>query len=275
MLAGRSELIRQEIAAGTGAGIDIEIDNTGVQSGLKIWFSDLGRGHSPIVTLHPAGLHRYSAQMMFGNFARETISQMQRADDEEVQLARALVRSIGGSASVLVNGKDDLNRWTINGPAFTISAEKRNIDRRFGEAVLRETCREIVTPILAAMAELYGYDVVDEPDTSEPAGALEGAVRITTVRRRERNPRSRLLCLRLHGEICVVCGLQPQLVYGDAGGIIEVHHVQPVGLLNAPKMYDPSTDLIPLCPNCHRAVHTRRPIPWSPGELKSRLGVDG
>jgi 5-methylcytosine-specific restriction protein A len=67
----------------------------------------------------------------------------------------------------------------------------------------------------------------------------------------------------------VVCGLEPRRVYGEAGSIIEVHHLEPVSSLVEPRPYDPRTDLVPLCPTCHRALHTRRPIPLSIEELKT------
>ena len=44
----------------------------------------------------------------------------------------------------------------------------------------------------------------------------------------------------------------------------------PMGL-SVVEEYDPATDLIPLCPNCHRAVHTRRPVPWTPANLADRF----
>ena len=130
-------------------------------------------------------------------------------------------------------------------------------------------CREAIVPLMAAMAELIGYDVIDEEDSE--AHACEGAILVSTIRRRERNPRNRLLCIRLHGEKCACCGMEPRSVYGEAGGIIEVHHLEALSLLAAPRPYDPAIDLAPLCPNCHRAVHTRRPMPFSLAELRALM----
>jgi 5-methylcytosine-specific restriction protein A len=120
---------------------------------------------------------------------------------------------------------------------------------------------------MAAMAELIGYDVIEEEH--EEDHAIEGTVLVSTIKRRERNPRNRLLCIRLHGERCACCGLAPRTVYGDAGGIIEVHHLEALSLQEVPRPYDPAIDLAPLCPNCHRAVHTRRPIPLGLDELRA------
>ncbi len=119
---------------------------------------------------------------------------------------------------------------------------------------------------MAAVAELIGYDeVIPEQENYEQA--WEGEEKRSVILRRERNPRNRLLCLRLHGEICKVCGLDSKEFYGELGSIIEVHHLVPLSSISEARPYDPATDLIPLCPNCHRAVHTRRPEPWPPEDI--------
>ena len=271
MLAEKQALILREVEEGTGAQIGAELYQKTPQSGIRLWFTDLGLNHSPIVTLQPKGLHRFEACLTFGDFAADTIRQMQRAGDEEVQLARALVKSVSKGADVRIGTDQSLDSWSIDGASFTIAAERRGIDGRFGDDALAATCRELVIPILAAMAELYGYDPVEEvvPDGHEPF--VEGSVRLSLVKRRERNPRNRLLCLRLHGAECIICKLDPRSFYGNAGSIIEVHHLQPLSVSGEAREYDPASDLVPLCPNCHRAVHTRRPVPWSPEAIRDGL----
>ena len=123
---------------------------------------------------------------------------------------------------------------------------------------------------MAAMAELIGYDVIEDL-RHEEVPAYEGAILQSVVKRRERNPRNRLLCIRIHGERCFACGSEPRMTYGDAGSIIEVHHLEPLALLMESRPYDPRTDLVPLCPNCHRMVHTKRPIPLTMDDLKAIL----
>lgn len=271
MLAEKQALIRREVEEGTGAAICLEEDKSGVQTAIRLWFADLERIHSPVVTLRPTGLRRFEAKLVFGNFAADTIRQMQRASAEEVQLARALVGSIATSADVKIGNDQTTDNWLINDGGFTIIAEKRGIESRFDDNSVADTCRELVIPILAAMAELYGYDPVEELVPPDEEALTEGAVKLTVIRKRERNPRNRLLCLRIHGAACKICDLDPGELYGEAGNIIEVHHLQPLSLAGEPRPYDPATDLVPLCPNCHRAVHTRRPVPWVPAELKNLL----
>jgi 5-methylcytosine-specific restriction protein A len=267
MLAAKQSFILREVEEGTGAAICLEEDRSGMQTGLRLWFADLPRSHSPIISLRPVGLRRFRATLTFGSFAADTISQMNHADPEEVQLARALVASVAGSAAVRFGDEQSLDSWYINDGSFSLTAEKSDIAERFEDDALTATCRELVIPILAAMAELYGYDAIEE--AVDPAGEIEGALSISVVRRRERNPRNRLLALRIHGELCKVCGFDPGSRYPGLRSIIEVHHIHPLSALSEPRAYDPSEDLIPLCPNCHRAAHTRRPLPWSPDELRA------
>ncbi|MER9710722.1 HNH endonuclease [Mesorhizobium sp. M0213] len=274
MLAAQQALIRREVEDGTGAAVGVETVRDGAQTGLRLWFDDLGRARSPIVELVPRGLKRYEARLRFASFSAGTITQMQVAQPEEKQLARALIRSAASGAEVTIPGQS-LEDWDIRDSSFSIIALQKGVEDRFGADALTATCRAMVIPMLAAMAELYGYDPILPPEAPSLEGEIEGTVLISVVRRRERNPRNRLLCLRIHRPICGVCGTDPTAVYGDAGHIIEVHHIQPLSLAGEPRAYDPETDLIPLCPSCHRAAHTRRPMPWSPDELRAILGRDG
>lgn len=267
MISARQDIIRTELEAGTGAEIGMDIDQSGTRTGLRIWFSDLDVRHGPVAELRPFGLRGYRVILGFGKFAGEVVRQIQAASAEDVGLARALVASISPAVNVEFSGqgRDD---WRVASGAFTVTATARSLPDNRDEAVT-VVCREVMVPLMAAMAELIGYDVIEDEATE--TNALEGAILISTVKRRERNPRNRLLCIRLHGEKCACCGFDPRSVYGEAGGIIEVHHLEALSLLDAPRPYDPSTDLAPLCPNCHRAVHTRRPVPLSLFELRTQM----
>jgi 5-methylcytosine-specific restriction protein A len=267
MILARQDIIRREIAAGTGAEIGMSVDASGTRSGLNIWFADLGERHGPVARLRSYGLKGYRVVLGFGTFAGEVVAQIRNAGEEDWILARALVASIGSAAEIDLAGQRHED-WQVERGTFRITATARMLPDDPDEAVAR-MCREVIVPVMGAMAELIGYDVIEEEMPTE--GAMEGAVLLCTVRRRERNPRNRLLCIRLHGESCAGCGLEPRSVYGDAGDIVEVHHLEPLSLQGEPRPYAPTTDLVPLCPNCHRAVHTRKPTPLSLDELRSIL----
>jgi len=268
MLKNHTDLISSEIAEGTGAGIALATRPDGLRTGLSIWFSDLERNQGPVIELKPKGLKSHRVELRFGNFARQIINQISEAPDEDMNLARSLIESIKAEAQVEIPGQA-MDSWLVSDGGFRMHATLRHAESSDNPDAMIATCREVIVPMMAAMAELIGYDVVLDEDED---GALEGTVTKREIVKRERNPRNRLLCLRIHGHTCKSCGLTPSMLYGSAGSIIEVHHLQPLSSLGEPRKYDPRTDLAPLCPNCHRAVHTRKPIPYSIPELQSLMG---
>lgn len=271
MIAAQAELIRREIEEGTGAEIGLSVDDSGLLSAMRIRFADLDERHGPMADLRPHGLRRHRVTLAFGSFSGAVLRQISQASEEDVGLARALVASIPPEVE-LDFGDQGRNDWSVKDGTFRIMATIRHPEASDPESSVTRTCREVIVPLMAAMAELIGYDVIEDEAGKAEEPAFEGAILESVVRRRERNPRNRLLCIRLHGEKCLACGIEPKLRYGQlAGATIEVHHLEALSLLAEPRPYDPATDLVPLCPNCHRAVHTRRPVPISVEELKSLL----
>ena len=57
--------------------------------------------------------------------------------------------------------------------------------------------------------------------------------------------------------------------YGDLGkGFIEVHHVVPLYSLEEETVPNPATDMVCLCPNCHRMIHRKKDGIMTVEELK-------
>jgi 5-methylcytosine-specific restriction protein A len=266
MISAKRQIIANALLTGTGAEIALAVDTDGLRSGMRLWFADLDERHGPVAELKPHGLKSHRVRLTFGNFSGSVIRQIAQAPVEDQQLARALVSSIGPEHEVAIHGQD-LADWTVASGNFQLQAIVRHVEGPDTDEAIRRTCQEVIVPVMAAMAELIGYDIL-ETETAEDMPAYEGAVRPANVKRRERNPRNRLLCIRLHGDKCAACGIDPRQVYGAGIGIVEVHHLEPLANLAEPRPYDPACDLIPLCPNCHRAVHTRRPIPLDISELR-------
>lgn len=269
MIANKKELILRELEEGTGAAVAAAVDQSGLRSSLRIWFGDLDEKHGPVADLRPYGLKGHRVDLSFGNFSGEILSLIRKASPEDIQLARALVASIRAAVAIEVSGQN-LHEWKVTDGAFRMTATIRDLEHPLEDTAVIATCRDVIVPMMAAMAELIGYDVIEEPAGDE-IPAFEGAVQQSVVKRRERNPRNRLLCIRTHGEKCKACGIEPRKTYGEAGSIMEVHHLEPVASLAEPRPYDPRTDLVPLCPSCHRAVHTRRPVPFNIEELANLM----
>ncbi|WP_324754345.1 HNH endonuclease [Roseovarius sp. Pro17] len=269
MITAKRQLIADALLTGTGAEVALAINNDGLRSGMRLWFADLDERHGPIAEIKPHGLKSHRVRLTFGNFSGAVIRQIGKAPIEDQQLARALISSISAEHEVSIQGQD-LEDWIIADGSFHLQAIVRHVTGPDTDDAVRRTCQEVVVPAMAAMAELIGYDVVDI-DAVEDMTAFEGAVHPAYVKRRERNPRNRLLCIRIHGDRCAACGIEPRLTYGVEIAIMEVHHLEPLANLVEPRPYDPAIDLIPLCPSCHRAVHTRRPVPLSIAELQKRM----
>lgn len=267
MFDEKSYLVRKALEAGTGAEISLKADKSGLQTSLQIWFTDLTRRRGPVISLGPSGLRRHRIVLRFGPASASVLQQIGQADSEARQLACALTKSIDPKVEVTVAEGMTRENWFVNGPDFFISAEKRYIDDVLDDEEIVRTCEEIIVPLMAAFAELIGYDEVAPDLIEHETETAEGAVSFSVMRRRERNPRNRLLAIRLHGHRCGICGVDPRETYGDNGQVIEVHHLVPLAHLDEPRVYDPVSDLVPLCPTCHRVVHTRRPIPWEPREV--------
>lgn len=82
-----------------------------------------------------------------------------------------------------------------------------------------------------------------------------------------RNGKLRKLCLEQKGCVCAVCGFDPKKVFGEGfERTIEVHHLYPVANGEREVTVD---DLIPVCANCHKALHAKCGAePYTPEELK-------
>lgn len=264
-------IIQQEATEGTGAVIMTRME-IGRPPVLQIAFEDLGWKRSPRLHVIPHGMHSYRISLHFGNFSRSVFDRMNAADDESHELAISLVEAAASDVASLEVPQPANRRWDMGGEFFLQAVSARSTATDPDEKI-RALSRAIIVPILSALAELNGYDVVDSDVDRE--GAMEGALKVSLIRRRERNPRNRLLALMIHGTACKVCGSDHARDFGLDGSLVEIHHLQPLGLGGSPRTYSPRDDLVPLCPTCHRAAHRKRPLPFTVEELKQMLRSAG
>lgn len=123
----------------------------------------------------------------------------------------------------------------------------------------------VLLPLIPDEAESIGLD-------SEESGMPEGALTRIVVNKYERSPRNRAACLAHYGNSCQGCGFSFAEKYGDiASGYIHVHHLVPVSKIGPDYLINPIKDLIPLCPNCHAAIHLQSP-PFTLEELRAMTG---
>ena len=106
------------------------------------------------------------------------------------------------------------------------------------------------------------------PDTEESV-LKEGSAEYVTHLSYERNAKARAACIAAHGAVCAVCGMDFGKTYGpDFAGQIEVHHIVPLSKISKQYTVDPVKDLIPVCPNCHTALHSKKDGVYTIEELK-------
>jgi len=99
----------------------------------------------------------------------------------------------------------------------------------------------------------------------------EGAKESVLVNKYERNPKNRKQCLDHFGTKCMICGFDFAEKYGEEFyGIIHVHHIIQISTFSAEREIDPIKDLIPVCPNCHAALHSKSDC-YTPEELMKKL----
>lgn len=112
-----------------------------------------------------------------------------------------------------------------------------------------------------------GGFVSDDVINDTPLTFMEGKSRDVIQTRFERNPQARKVCLNHHGYSCKICDFNFEDTFGETGrGFIHVHHLNPIAAIRQEYKLDPKNDLVPVCPNCHSMIHSRRP-PFSIEEI--------
>ena len=100
----------------------------------------------------------------------------------------------------------------------------------------------------------------------------EGAQCSIVADRYERSRSALQACLQANGTVCAICGFDFAKAYGaEFAGIIQVHHITPISEIGHEHQVDPVHDLIPVCPNCHVALHSKPGGTYTPDELRALL----
>ena len=135
--------------------------------------------------------------------------------------------------------------------------------------------RKIPNEIELQISHLFQSRVgaeLEYPDELPPDNTyIEGASKQVSVNAYERNAEARQKCIELNGTTCKVCDFNFEYSYGPVGkGYIHVHHRVPLSQVGQDYEVDPSSDLVPVCPNCHAMLHSESP-PLDIKELRSRV----
>ncbi len=111
-----------------------------------------------------------------------------------------------------------------------------------------------------------------EPVFADEIELVEGEKTQVTINHYERNPIARKKCIEHFGCQCGVCGIDFGEMYGKRfEGKIHVHHINPVHLSEGETIVDPIKDLIPVCPNCHMIIHSKKDGIYSIDTVKGMI----
>ncbi len=87
---------------------------------------------------------------------------------------------------------------------------------------------------------------------------IEGAKKQIVVNAYERSYKAREECIKHKGNKCLICNFDFGMFYGNEfKGKIHVHHIKALAEIDSEYQLDPLNDLIPVCPNCHLALHSK------------------
>ena len=124
---------------------------------------------------------------------------------------------------------------------------------------MQSRAEEVCATCLSLVLSLLPLEEESDAPLFE-SGLPEGARVRVTVNRYERNPVNRASCIAIHGTRCKACDFDFEETYGSLGaGYIEIHHRTPISQLGEDYRINPAEDLVPLCSNCHSAVHRNEP----------------
>lgn len=197
------------------------------------------------------------------------------------------VAEIGDCYSDNQSNKDDYYSIIVNYHKFD-KAVIAKIDNAYIEVIpvnrknnyWRDGVRLINKEIYNKIVDLAGVSINSKridydynqyiPQSNSANDFLEGGQSYRTINHYERDSRSRIEAIKMHGYSCMACGFNFYDTYGEQGrGFIHVHHVVP--LYKGENKINPQTDLIVVCPNCHYMIHRKKEKILSLEELKKMI----
>jgi 5-methylcytosine-specific restriction protein A len=122
--------------------------------------------------------------------------------------------------------------------------------------ILEENWFDFITKNKYIKNSFISNDVTNEGEETFREGKSKDIIQT----RYERNPEARKRCLSHYGFSCVICNFNFEDHFGEIGkGFIHVHHINQISEIGEEYEIDPIKDLIPVCPNCHAMIHSKRP----------------
>lgn len=148
---------------------------------------------------------------------------------------------------------------------FDPNYTKQSVEKEQKKVFLQDSWEGVSQNVVTWTNDILLNDVAK----LSPRIVIEGEVIDRHVWVRKRDAKLRKECLDKNGKVCSICGFDPVKLYGKGfEDIIEVHHINPINT----GMRETTIDvLIPVCPNCHRALHSKPGGVYTPDELKELI----
>lgn len=165
---------------------------------------------------------------------------------------------------ILRNSPQDYcnNKNTVNVKITRISYDKPIIDKYMSKKIFNQfRTAHVIKNVDLLVNELYHNLDKNVSLTNEVLvdNDKEGKKIVYYTTKYERSISNRNAAIALHGTVCQVCGFDFEKTYGEIGkGFIEVHHLKPLHSLDEEIVINPETDLVCLCSNCHRMIHSKK-----------------
>ena len=184
-----------------------------------------------------------------------------------------------GSKKERTNKALNLKNWRQGGKYYCLNATSHNKWVGFQESVIKKLKAQYGSNFFLVVwsdknIENDFYCIPFNKHEDEHFKEGEKKYRYTSFY--ERDPKLRAEAVRFHGKDgvrCKVCGFDFEATYGSRGeGFIEVHHLKPVSSLGESTEVNPQTDMVLVCPNCHRMIHRKKDEILTINQLKKLLG---
>jgi 5-methylcytosine-specific restriction protein A len=208
------------------------------------------------------------AQLFLDSFSGELLSTL----SQSYKLRKSQIENVfeaANTAGVVIdfnvndglNSENDLpDRWD----SFNLSVNKKIVN--FDDA--STGLKMVIIFAFSVLLPLITEDSEELLEYSSSNFKEEGRRYSIEVNKYERSRVNRAIALEIHGFSCFACKNKMSDLYGPIGeGVIHVHHLEPVSLMEGPRVLNPALDLVPLCPNCHSIAHRRKP-PLNISELE-------
>ena len=142
-------------------------------------------------------------------------------------------------------------------PVIQAATSQQTAEVKGSNEVVEKISKPVKTP--DQIVEMPIHDLVKQ-ETSQVTNEQTMAVPVESAPQENDFEHKKQACIDYYGAICDICGFDFGYTYGEAyESCIEVHNIHNEKE-EISETTDPIADLIPICCNCHRIIHSQVPM---------------